>query len=275
MTLATAASSHSEQVFSLLQRVRKSAPLVHHLSNFVTMNFSANAVLALGASPVMAHAREEVSEMVRMAGSVVLNIGTLDESWLPSFRQAAAVGRELKKPVVLDPVGAGATVYRTRVSLQLLEEGRISVVRGNASEVMALAGISSTTKGVDSSAASVEALTAARQLNADFGCVVCVSGETDFVVAGDRVLALANGHARMQQVTGMGCVATSLVGAFLAVEEDAREACLGAMGAMGIAGELAAISARGPGSFAVEFLDRLAGLRPVDFSERLRVRELA
>jgi hydroxyethylthiazole kinase len=268
------ASFTHREIALLLSRIRQTSPLVHNVTNYVAMNFTANALLALGASPVMAHAQEEVKQLTALAQSLVLNIGTLDEAWIKSMSSSLSAARELGRPVVLDPVGAGATPYRTRTALELLERGKIHVLRGNASEILALGEGSSATKGVDSVAKPEHAVAAARSLARRFAAVVCVSGEIDFVVHAERAVAIRNGHALMPKVTAMGCACTSLIGAFLAVEGNAFRATQAAMAVMGVAGEMAGEEAKGPGTFAARVLDALSTMKESDLQERLRLEDL-
>jgi hydroxyethylthiazole kinase len=260
-----------------LQAVRDRAPLVHNITNFVVMNFSANALLAVGASPVMAHAHDEVRDMVGIAQALVLNIGTLDPAWMTSMELALPAARARGIPVVLDPVGAGATPYRNAALTSLLRSGAPTVVRGNASEVMSVAGLAARTRGVDSAATSNEALDAARALARDLRAVICVSGADDHVVDPDgRHAVLSNGHPWMTRVTGVGCSASALVGAFAAVQPDAWRATLAAMACLGVVGELAAertlAASAGVGHLQIELLDGLQLLSRDDFSRRLRLR---
>ena len=170
-------------IWSSIERIRQASPVIHNITNYVVMNSTANALLALGASPVMAHAEEEVEDMVNIASALVINIGTLSEKWIKSMFKAASQARKRNIPIVLDPVGAGATDYRTRTARQLIEQVPPTIIRGNASEIMALQDREARTKGVDSMATSDRALAAARQLNQRYGSVICVSGETDYIVA--------------------------------------------------------------------------------------------
>jgi len=247
--------------------------VVHNITNYVVMNTTANALLAIGASPVMAHAVEEVAEMAAIAGALVLNIGTLSAAWIEAMAVAGHAAAERGTPIVLDPVGAGATRFRTATALKLLEELRPMVVRGNASEIRALVHDDQATKGVDSTLSSDQALEAARTVAARYGSVVVVSGATDLVVNRDRVARVFNGHPMMPRVTGLGCTATSLVGAFSAVNSSPGEAALHAMAVMGIAGELASRKALGPASFLVAFLDALYSMNEGDIRSLVRVEE--
>jgi hydroxyethylthiazole kinase len=258
-------------LFAGIARIRATAPLIHSITNFVVMNTTANALLALGASPVMAHAAEEVEDLAEVAGALVINIGTLTPAWVDSMRLAMRSAARAGRPIVFDPVGAGATRYRTATCLRLLEETPPSIVRGNASEIRALAGDSSSTKGVDSTDASESALESARTLAARFGCVVVVSGAVDLIVSAQRLARVSNGHPMMPRVTGLGCTATALIGAFAAVNPALPDAAAHAMATMGIAGELAAAESPGPGSFQVNFLDALYRLSEADIRARLKM----
>ena len=257
-----------EAVWRTLIAIRAESPLVHNVINFVAMDLAANVLLAVGASPVMAHAREEVAEMTAIAGALTINIGTLEPSWVEAMHLAIDRARQLKRPWVLDPVGAGATSYRDGV-LKALVKKRPTVVRGNGSEILALQG-KSAARGVDSANQSVEALDAARDLAKRTGGVVAVTGAVDYVTDGSRLAAVANGHVLMSRVTATGCALSALVGAALAVEEDAFVGTLHALAIFGVAGEIAAQQADGPGSFRVRLLDSLSSLDKHGLAERLR-----
>ena len=240
--------------------VRSQRPLVHNITNYVVMNNSANALLAVGASPVMAHWTQEMEEMVSIAGALVLNIGTLDENWLEGMRVAGVAASRRGIPIVLDPVGAGATSARTTASLELIELCHPTVIRGNASEIMALVDASVKSKGVDSSAQSGDAVEAARKLALETGAVVVISGATDYITDGTVLHTVEGGDEIMTAVTGMGCTSTALVGAFAAVVEDPLVAATAAMAVISLAGERAAARSRGNGSMQVNFLDELYNL---------------
>ncbi|VGO21276.1 hydroxyethylthiazole kinase [Pontiella sulfatireligans] len=251
--------------------VRTQAPLVHNITNHVVMNNTANALLAIGASPIMAHAREEIDEMVALCQVLVVNIGTLDDVWVDAMLQAARRAQTLNKPWVLDPVGAGATAYRDQVLSQLIAL-HPTAIRGNASEIMALAKANqSQTKGVDSTAQSQEALAAAQTLHKLTGAVIGISGETDFIVSDQPVVQIHNGTPLMTRVTGLGCTATALIGAFLAVIKNKTEAMIAAIALLSIAGELAEKSSRGPGSLQMNLLDTLYNLTADEFKNTLRI----
>ncbi len=249
-----------------LAELRRQRPLVHNITNYVVMDFSANALLAIGASPVMAHAAEEVREMVSLAGALVLNIGTLSRPWIDAMFAAGHAARARGLPIVLDPVGAGATRLRTETALLLLEEVQPTIIRGNASEILSLAAAGGATKGVDSTRGVEEAREAAIAIAQASGALVVVTGPEDFITDGERRARLANGHPLMSRVTGTGCVCSALVGAFAAVQPDAWLASIGALAAYGLAGELAAVGAPGPGSFRTRLIDALDEITP----ERVR-----
>jgi hydroxyethylthiazole kinase len=221
----------------------------------------------------MAHAVDEVEEMTGLASALVLNIGTLSGPWIEAMFLAAGAARRKGIPIVLDPVGAGATRFRTETARRLLVEARPAIVRGNASEIMALAHLESATKGVESRHGAEAAVETARSLSAEFGCVVSVSGPVDHILLGGSLVRVLNGHPLMPRVTGLGCAATALSGAFAAVSADPFAAAVRAMAVMGIAGEMAAERAAGPGSFQVAFFDALYRLSESDVRTRLRLEE--
>ncbi len=248
-----------------LVTIREKSPLVHNITNYVVMNTTANALLSLGASPIMAHAIEEVTELVDISNALVINIGTLSSPWIDSMRKAARRARERGIPVILDPVGAGASRLRTDTAMMLLRESLPTIVRGNASEIRALCSEEAATKGVDSVHASDDAKNAAREIASRHDCVVSISGEEDFIVGGSETVKVSGGHPLMPKVTGMGCTASALTGAFAAVNSDSASAAAHAMAAMAAAGKIAGTTSRGPGSFQVSFLDALHQLAEDDF----------
>lgn len=256
-----------------LKRVRETKPLVHNVTNFVVMNFTANVLLAAGASPVMAHAENEVEEMVSFAKALVLNIGTLDDAWIAAMLKAGKQASALGVPIILDPVGAGATKLRTTAAKRILAETKVTLVRGNASEILALGGAASKAKGVDAAdsveAAAERAVTLAREL----GVPVAITGPVDFITDGKRVARVANGHPLMGCVTGTGCGATAIIGAFAGVDADPVSAAATALAYYGLAGEHAADGAAGPGSFAVRFLDALHSLSLEEVLHGCQIRE--
>ena len=254
-----------------LRTVRERAPLVHNVTNFVVMQQTANALLAIGASPIMAHAEAELDELLAYAGALVLNIGTLDAPWISAMERALAAAQGRALPIVLDPVGAGASRLRTETALRLLERGGVTILRANASEILALAGAVGATKGVDSTHSSDAAREAAHSLAVRYGCAVVVSGVIDYCLDRTREVRVHNGVAMMARITGMGCTASALCGAFCAVQPDALRAAVDAMAVMGVAGELALAAARGPGTMAASFFDVLHQLDFAELDRRLRV----
>ncbi len=244
----------------LLTTIHERKPLIHHITNFVVMNDTANITLAIGALPVMAHAIEEVEEMVGLAGALVLNIGTLSPPQVEAMLRAGKRANEKKIPIVLDPVGAGATRLRTESALRLLSELQIAVVRGNASEIGALIGVAGETRGVEAISVSGDPESIVRNAARELGCVVAITGARDLVADATRLARIDNGHPLLATITGSGCMATSLIGAFLAVAPDPLEAAVGGLVAMGVAGELAAPRSGGPGTFRSHLLDAVAAL---------------
>ena len=254
-----------------LRALRARKPLIHQITNFVVMNETANATLALGALPVMAHAPQEVEEMAAAAGALVLNIGTLSEHWVEAMLLA---GRAAGGPIVLDPVGAGATRYRTETAKRLLDELDIAVVRGNAAEIATLAGRDAEIRGVESIGADDSAEVLATEAAIALGCVAAVTGPTDYVSDGERVIAVSNGHELLGTVSGTGCMATAATGCFLAAKPGAPlEAAAEALVAFGVAGENAARAAHGPGTFHAGLYDALYNLDPETLDGRARTDE--
>jgi hydroxyethylthiazole kinase len=249
----------AREIASLLEKVRRENPLVHNITNVVVTNFTANGLLALGASPVMAYAHEEAADMARMAGSLVLNIGTLRAEVVESMLIAGNAANKQGVPIILDPVGAGATTYRTETARRLMEELEISIIRGNAAEIANVAGESWSIRGVDAGESGGDvfklAVSAAKKLKT----IVVVTGKEDIVTDGKTAFIGHNGHPLLTKVTGTGCLLTSVIGAFAAVEKDLLKAGAAAVTTYGVAAEIAAekYAERGPGSFQVEFLNQL------------------
>jgi hydroxyethylthiazole kinase len=254
-----------------LRELRERRPLVHQITNFVVMNETANATLALGALPVMAHAPEEVEEMASAAGALVLNIGTLSHDWVEAMLLA---GEAAAGPIVLDPVGAGATRYRTDTAKRLLDELVVAVVRGNAAEIATLAGREAEIRGVEAIGAADGGGELARAAAEILGTVAAVTGPVDHVSDGERVIAVSNGHELLGTVSGTGCMSTAVTGAFLAAKPQAPlEAAAEALAAFGVAGEDAARDARGPGTFHAALYDALYNLDPATLDDRARFDE--
>ncbi|MGA2959518.1 MAG: hydroxyethylthiazole kinase [Thermodesulfobacteriota bacterium] len=256
-----------------LRRVRERKPLVHNITNFVVMNYTANALLACGASPVMAHAAEEVEEMVSLAGALVLNIGTLSPPWIQAMLKAGKKANALHVPVILDPVGAGATRLRTDSARRLIEELSIQVIRGNASEILSLAReeSGSRTKGVDSVHTVDQVTETAVALAKDLKTTLAITGAVDLITDGVRICRVMNGHEMMSHVTGTGCTATVIIGAFLAVNSDPLEAATQGLSYFGLAGEKAAAEALGPGSFQIALLDALYEMKEEDLKAGAKI----
>jgi hydroxyethylthiazole kinase len=255
---------------SALAAIRERRPLVHQLTNYVVMNETANATLALGALPVMAHALEEVEEMVALAGALVLNIGTLSSPWIEAMLAAGQAANARGIPVVLDPVGAGATAFRTDTAKRILEEVDVAVLRGNAGEVATLVGVAAEVRGVESVVAPAAA-ELAREAARTLGVVASVTGPVDHVSDGERTAAVANGDPMLATITGTGCMSTAITGCFLAVTRSPFDAAVEALVAFGVAGEDAAREAKGPGSFHVNLYDALAALDPATLDSRALV----
>ncbi|SAK79909.1 hydroxyethylthioazole kinase [Caballeronia calidae] len=263
-------------LFSFVTRVRERAPLVHCLTNLVVTNFTANVLLAIGAAPAMVVAREEVGEFAPVANALSVNLGTLDVPQSRAIRAAVDAACGAGKPWVLDPVAVGPLAFRTEFALDLLDS-KPAVIRGNASEIISLSGGAASARGVDSTAATDAALDAAQVLALETQAVVAVTGETDYVTDGRRVIALSNGSPLMTRVTGVGCALSATVAAFVGVASDRDEfwaATVAGIAYSTIAGELAAREAALPGSFAVAYLDRLASVDAEAFEKTLVQRDI-
>ena len=254
-----------------LAAIRERKPLVHQITNYVVMNETANATLSLGALPVMAHAVDEVEEMASVAGALVLNIGTLSAHWIEAMLLAAKAANGAGVPVVLDPVGAGATRLRTETATRILDEAEVAVVRGNAAEVATLAGREAEIRGVESIGAADSGAELAQAAAAELGCVASVTGRVDHVSDGERTIAIANGDALLGTVSGTGCMSSAVTGCFLGVAPDRPlEAAAEALVAFGVAGEDASVGAKGPGSFHVALYDALYNLDPDTLDSRAK-----
>ena len=264
-----------EILWNHVQTVKQTSPLVHNITNFVVMNNTANALLAVGASPIMAHAHSEIEEMVKLCQSFVINIGTLDEYWVTSMKLVAQKAHQLKKPWILDPVGAGATTFRNETLSELLNY-KPTIIRGNASEILALAKANNTiTKGVDSTVQSEAALDAAKFIQQKYNTIVCISGATDFIVSENQIISIDNGNSLMTKVTGLGCSSTAVIGAFIAAIENKLEAVVAANSLFSVCGELAAENSSGPGSLQVNLLDKLYNITEAEFVKHLKMKHNA
>jgi hydroxyethylthiazole kinase len=257
-----------------LARVRAEKPLIHHITNLVVMNDTANVTLHVGALPVMAYAAEEVAEMVSKAGALLLNTGTLTPAGVESMLIAGRKANELRIPIVLDPVGAGATALRTQTNIHLLDELQIAIVRGNAGEIGVLSGAGGVVKGVESIEGVADPVAVAQCMARERRTVIAISGKRDVISDGQRVLGVDNGHQWLTTITGTGCMATTVIAAFVAVEDDYLAAAAGGLACFGLAAELAAEKANGPASFKVALFDQLYHLTSQQLAEGARIVEL-
>jgi hydroxyethylthiazole kinase len=256
-----------------LKRVREKKPLIHNITNYVVMNYTANALLACGASPVMAHAIDEVEEMVALAGALVINIGTLSPPWIEAMLKAGKRANALKVPVILDPVGSGATKLRTDTAKRIMKEISIQVLRGNASEVLSLGEDRMvSTKGVDSVHTVDQATETAMSLAVNLKTTLAITGAVDLITDGRQVLRVENGHPLMGCITGTGCTATAMIAAFLAVDPDPLEATATGLSYFGLAGEMAAARASAPGSFQIALLDALFLMKEEELKAGAKIR---
>src|SRR5215210_8704390 len=255
-----------------LRQLRERKPLIHQITNYVVMNETANATLGIGALPVMAHAVEEVEEMAGAAGALVLNIGTLSGPWIDAMLLAGKAANRAAVPIVLDPVGAGATTFRTETARRLLHEVDVAVLRANPAETAALAGVEAEIRGVESVGAALEGPELARGAAAALGVVASVTGAVDHVSDGDRTLAVANGDPLLATITGSGCMSSAITGCFVAVRsDDPLRGAAEALAAFGVAGENAARAAHGPGTFHAGLYDALYNLEPDELDRRARI----
>ncbi len=261
----------SQRAADNLRKIRENKPLIHNITNFVVMNYTANVLLAAGASPVMAHAENEVEEMVGFAGALVLNIGTLSDAWVASMITAGKAATRRGTPIVLDPVGSGATRLRTGAAKAILAQTRVRIARGNASEILSLGDSDAQTKGVDSAHGVDQAAVGAAELARSLDTTLAITGPIDLVTDGRRIVRVANGHPLMPFVTGTGCSASTLVGAFAAVDDDPVSAAATALAFFGLAGEKAGAASRGPGSFMTALLDALYLISPDELAAGCRI----
>ena len=261
----------SQSVWSDIQAIKQNFPLIHNITNYVVMEWTANCLLAIGASPAMAHALEEVREMALLANSLVLNIGTLSSPWLKSMIDALGAANAKGIPVILDPVGVGATRFRMGAVQAILKAGAVDVIRGNASEIVSLCGFQGASKGADSLVKASECLQEAKQLATQHQCVVWMSGKSDVITDGNTHWLVHNGDPLMSKVTGMGCTASAMTASFLGVNKNRLQGCVHAALVMGIAGEIAARRAGGPGSFKIAFVDILYNLSEAEIKERMQL----
>lgn len=257
-----------------LPKVRELSPLIHNITNVVVTNFTANGLLALGASPVMAYAKEEVADMAKIANALVLNIGTLTAEKVESMIIAGKAANKANVPVLLDPVGAGATPYRTKATHQILNEVKISLLRGNVSEVANVAGMEVEIKGVDAKSTALDHLIVAKEASKHIQTPVVITGTKDIVSDGRVSYQISNGHEMLTKVTGTGCLLSSVIAAFIAVQpEEILLSSAAALATYGIAAEIAVEKSlgKGPGTFQIEFINQLALINQEDIHQKANV----
>lgn len=243
---------------TIVEKIKIQQPLIINLTNFVTMDFIANGLLSLGASPVMTQSTQEAHDLTRIARAVVINIGTLNDAFIRLSESFCGEANRLGVPLILDPVGAGASRYRTRTCLNLLSRFKFSIIRGNASEIMALSGSHQSTKGVDTTMSTQSAIESAQSLASHHQGVVAISGQTDAIIDASQIRLFDRGVPLMSRITGSGCLLSAVVGAFHAVHASPYEAACSAVVFYGICGEMAARRTDLPGSFKPYFLDGLS-----------------
>ena len=258
---------------NMIDEVRRKKPLVHHITNYVTVNECANITLNMGALPVMAHAPEEVEEMVSMSGALVLNIGTLSKEQILAMILAGKKAASLDIPVVLDPVGAGATRMRTESCLKIMKELPLSAIKGNAAEISILAGLEAQISGVESIGVALDMKEVAQRLAAEKGYVVAVSGVQDIVTDGKETWLIDNGHSYMGEFVGTGCMAASVLGVFLALKDNPLESAVAGLASFEIAAEIASArnDVQGPGTFYPALMDEARKLTGSVVSSRARI----
>jgi hydroxyethylthiazole kinase len=249
-----------QTIHKLVQQIKECRPLILNITNFVTMDFVANGLLSLGASPIMSLAIHEMRDLIHMAHAVVINIGTLNDEFITLADNACAIAHALKKPIIFDPVGAGASLYRSTVCLDLLEKHPFAILRGNASEIMALCGTHRSTKGVDANISSLSVIEQAKQFSQERNMVLAISGKTDLIISPEQIAFCERGSSLMPMITGSGCLLTAVIAAFQTVHHDPFIAAQSAIHFYNVCGEIAALQSSGPGSFKTYFMDALAKL---------------
>ena len=263
-----------ENITADIKKVRRKKPLIHNITNYVVMNFSANALLALGASPVMSHAVEEVEDMVSLSDALVINIGTLSDKWVEAMIKAGKQANKKQIPVILDPVGVGATPLRNEVTKELLREIDFSVIRGNLSEILAIGNKRSHTKGVDSVVEIENYIETAFEISNILKTTIAITGETDIVTNGKQLLQIENGHPLMQYVTGTGCVASAIIAACSAIDSNNLTAATAGLIAWNLAGEQASLKTTAPGSYKIALLDSLYNLKEEYITQNAKISKI-
>lgn len=265
------------QVVNLLTEVREKSPLVHNITNYVTVNDCANVVLAIGASPIMADDIKETESITSISSALVINIGTLNERTVASMIASGKKANELNIPVIFDPVGAGASEFRNNTTIEILNQVKVNILRGNLSEISFIAGLSTSTKGVDVSEedSKKDAVTIAKSVAQKYNCVVAITGAIDVISDGERVVKISNGHKMLSKVTGTGCMTSALVGSFAGVGDDYLAAAVAGVACMGIAGEIAYRVAHeiGIATFHIAIIDALSKLNGEIIEEMARFEE--
>ncbi|MBA4536777.1 hydroxyethylthiazole kinase [Bacillus aquiflavi] len=247
----------------LFDDVRTKNPLIHHITNTVTMNDCANVTLAIGGSPVMADSPEEAPAMTELAQALVINFGTIATDTFQAMIKAGKAANHLGIPVIFDPVGVGATSFRTEKAKELLKEVNIQLIRGNVTEVMGLLGLSAETRGVDAGKTSIDRQQLATKAAQEFRSIVVISGKIDVISDGQNIVSIANGHEMLTKITGTGCMTASLIGCFAGVTENFFHAAIAGISIMSIAGERAVRSLRqgeGVGTFKVKLFDEISSI---------------
>lgn len=265
-----------KQIAELSDKVRREIPLVHNITNYVTVNDCANAILAVGGSPIMADDLKEVCDVTQVSKALVLNIGTLNERTISSMLVAGRKANEQGVPVVFDPVGAGATAFRNETARRILKEVKISVLRGNLSEIAYLAGFQASTKGVDASSTEcMDTETVAKKAAEQFTCTVAITGAVDVITDGKRFAKISNGTEKMSKVTGTGCMTSAITGAFHGSTEDSFLSAVSAIAFMGMAGEVsfALNKTKGIGSFHIGIIDALSRMDAATIEEMAKIEE--
>lgn len=262
-----------DKIYETLQKIRKVSPLVHHITNWVTIADCANIVKVFGGSPVMAHAPEETSEMASISDAVVLNIGTLNNSTVEAMKQAIKAANKKNIPVIIDAVGVGATRYRNKKIQELLQH-KVAVIKGNASEIASTAGINVTTKGVDTGEVLGNIVNIAATFAREKECVVVVTGKEDICTNGAEIIKVKNGSSMMAQIVGTGCMAGSVIGTFCAVEKNYFFAVIAGLVCFEIAGEIADKTSEGPGTFKTKMFDKITTLSEISINKMKKIEKI-